>query len=84
MSAKRPVSDGYYTIWTGWIPLVVFRANSLREARRLAASEDVLQWLRRATMTGRPLLPFGAKVWVALASREEIQTLLASNKDNFV
>lgn len=62
MSEKRPVSEGYYTIWTGWEALVVFRANSLREARQLAASDDVLQLLGRTTLTGKPLLPFGSKV----------------------
>lgn len=68
---KRPLHSGYFTVWTGTTALVVFNAGSLREARQLATSEEFLRTLRRATVVGKPLLAYGAKVWVGLASEDE-------------
>jgi hypothetical protein len=68
---SRPVSEGFFTLWTGTTPLAVFRASSMREGREIAASDQLLKDLRRATVIGRPLLAFGAPVWVGLASQEE-------------
>lgn len=65
------LNDRFFTIWTGWTPLVVFRARTMRQARAFAASDELLQTLRRATVVGRPLLAFGAKVWVGPANEGE-------------
>src|SRR5687767_691664 len=68
----------YFTVWTGWMPLAVFRAENLREARDLAKSDEFLQMLRRATVIGKPLLAYGAKVWVALATEVEVNIFLSN------
>lgn len=72
MTDKRPRSEGYFTIWSGWLPLVVFRADSMREARETASSDEVQRTLRRATTIGKPVLPYGAKIWVSLAAKSEV------------
>jgi hypothetical protein len=68
---KRPVPSGYFAVWTGTTPLLVFEAASLRDAREAAASEEFLRMLRHATVISNPLLPYGAKVWIGLASDDE-------------
>lgn len=71
MPTKRPVPTGYFTVGTGTTPLAVFKAHNFRHARALAKSDEVLQELRRATVIGKPLLAFGAPVWVGIASDQE-------------
>lgn len=66
--AERIVSKGYFTLWTGWTPLAVFRAGSMREERVIAESEDLLREVRRPKVAGKPLLGSGDKVWVGLSN----------------
>lgn len=81
---KRPRATGYFTIHSGWTPLIVFRADSLRDARRIAGSDDIMKFLRRTTHVGKPILPFGAKVWVALATEEEQERLKHADSGDFL
>jgi hypothetical protein len=62
---------GLFTVWTGTTPLLVFKAATFREAREVAKADEFLRMLRRATIIGKPLLSFTARVWVAPASEEE-------------
>jgi hypothetical protein len=71
VAAVKQRRHGYFTIWTGWMPLAVFRASGMREARSIASSEDLLREFRCNTVIGKPLLEYGGKVWVGLASSDE-------------
>lgn len=80
------MADNLFTVWTGSTPLMVVRANSLREGRQFTAADQFQRLIKRATVIGKPLLHFGDRLWVGPASSAEAQKfeIMAMDKPDIV
>ncbi len=57
-----------YAVYLADLPVVLFKANSLTEARAIAKETWLVDELRAATIAGEPLASPKSRIWVVRAS----------------